>query len=191
MTMKTMTTSRIAAAASLGAALCFAGALAARAEDSTINIKLQDASMNGGNMSGNMADMKMVLDHNVVHAGKVTLHATNESKSMIHEVIVMRDTGGLLPYAEDAGKLVEKEITPKPLGEVSDLDPGKSGQKTFNLTPGNYLLICNQPQHFMRGMWARLKVVADTAALTGSNPNTVRPAVKQVQMPAGEDAEGS
>lgn len=184
--------SQITVAACFGAALCFAGAVGAHAEDSTVTIKLEDASMNGGTTSGNMADMKMVLDRSTIHAGKVTLRATNESKSMIHEVIVVRDTGGLLPYAEDAGKLVESQINPKPLGEVSDLDPGKTGEKSFDLTPGNYLLICNQPQHFMRGMWARLKVVADTAAVSGAgNPSTLRPAVKQVQMPAGEDAEGS
>jgi len=62
----------------------------------------------------------------------------------------------------------------------------------FNHTPGNYLLICNQPQHFMRGMWSRLKVVDDKAPLASAGaPSTVRPAVKQVQMPASEDEEGS
>ncbi len=183
---------QIAAAVCLVGSFLVATSLAARAEDSTVNIKLDDATMSGGTMpqNDNMPDMKMVLDHPTVHAGKVTLHATNESKTMVHEIIVFRDTGGLLPYNSEAAKLVEKQM--KSLGEVDDLQPGKSGQHTFNLTPGNYLLICNQPQHFKRGMWARLKVVADSVSLASAGtPSTVRPATKETQMPAGEEDEGS
>lgn len=185
------TKTRIAAIACFGISVFLAAALTARAEDSTVNIKLQD-SLTNDSMPKNatMADMKMVLDHPTVHAGKVTLHATNESKTMIHEVIVFRETGGLLPFSDEAGKLVEKQM--KSMGEVSDLDPGESKEHTFNLTPGNYLLICNQPQHFKRGMWARLKVVAESVPIANAGaPSALRPATKAVQLPPGEEDEGS
>src|SRR5579862_1090548 len=152
----------------LGTAMLFATTLAARAEESTVNVTLEDSSMAGGSMPNNasMADMKMVLDKTTVHAGKVRIRATNDSKTMVHEVIVFRDTGALLPYSDEAAKLVEKQMNS--LGEVADLQPGKSNDRVFTLTPGTYLLICNQPQHFKRGMWARLKVVAESAPLANA-----------------------
>ena len=176
----------------LAAAMTMVGALSAQAEDSTVNVKLED-SLTGGGAPMNDAmpmDMKMVLDHAAVHPGKVTIRATNESKTMVHEVIVIRDTGAPLPYSDEAAKLVESQM--KSLGEVSDLDPGKSNYRVFTLTPGNYLLICNQPQHFKRGMWTRLKVVNQSVPLADAGaPNAVPPATKSVQMPPGEEDEGS
>jgi uncharacterized cupredoxin-like copper-binding protein len=185
------TKTRIAAIACLGTSVLFAAALTARAEDSTVSVTLEDSSMSDGMPKNDtMPDMKMVLDHTVVHSGKVTIRATNASKTMIHEVIVFRDTGALLPYSDEAAKLVEKQMNS--LGEVSDLDPGKSNYRVFTLTPGNYLLICNQPQHFKRGMWARLKVVAESAPIANAGaPSAVRPATKAVQLPPGEEDEGS
>ena len=36
------------------------------------------------------------------------------------------------------------------LGEVSELDPGKSGTLTLTIKPGKYLLVCNVPGHYVR-----------------------------------------
>ena len=44
------------------------------------------------------------------------------------------------------------------VAEVSDLPPGKSGSLNIRLTPGTYLLICNQPNHYKAGMWTKLTV---------------------------------
>ena len=44
------------------------------------------------------------------------------------------------------------------MGEVSELDPGKSGSLTVTLNPGKYLLICNDPGHYVSGMWAEFDV---------------------------------
>jgi uncharacterized cupredoxin-like copper-binding protein len=43
-------------------------------------------------------------------------------------------------------------------GEVSELEPGKSGRLTINLKPGKYLLICNVAGHFVAGMWSPFEV---------------------------------
>src|SRR5579863_5048347 len=175
---------RIVTIACFGAAILFGGVLTARAEDSIVKVTLEDSST-GGSTPMNDAmpmDMKMVLDHAVVHPGKVTIRATNESKTMVHELIVFRDTGAPLPYNDESARLVEKQMNS--LGEVSDLQPGKSDYRVFTLTPGNYLLICNQPQHFKRGMWARLKVVNESVPLANAgSPSTVRPATKATQLP--------
>jgi uncharacterized cupredoxin-like copper-binding protein len=122
--------------------------------DGTVNVLLEDAS-EGGNLAG----MKMTATPDSVKAGRVTIHASNKSQALVHEVIVVRPPphDAPLPYDESAGRIIEKKI--KDLGEVADLPPGKSGSLTLRLTPGNYLLVCNQPNHYKAGMWTKLIVV--------------------------------
>jgi uncharacterized cupredoxin-like copper-binding protein len=179
---------RVAGFAFLAAFAGLVGAAAAQDQTpTTVNIKLEDSTSMPG-----MSDMKMELDRSTVPAGKVTLRATNESKQIIHEVIVVPDTGKPLPYNSPAGKLIESQINK--LGEVSDLKPGKSDYRTFTLAPGKYILICNQPMHFKQGMYARLTVVAAGASVATGGTTTATatpPATTEVAMPAGEDAEGS
>ena len=121
--------------------------------DTTVNVTLQDAT-SGSDMTG----MKMTATPDSVIAGRVTIHATNQSQGLVHEVIVARPltNDAKLPYDDKTGRVIEKKI--KDLGEVSDLPPGKSGSLTVRLTPGNYLLICNQPNHYQAGMWTKLTV---------------------------------
>src|SRR6202162_4282027 len=121
--------------------------------DATVNVTLQDAT-SGSDMTG----MKMTATPDSVIAGRVTIHATNQSQGLVHEVIVARPltNDAKLPYDDKTGRVIEKKI--KDLGEVSDLPPGKSGSLTVRLTPGNYLLICNQPNHYQAGMWTKLTV---------------------------------
>ena len=121
--------------------------------DGTVNVTLEDAS-EGGNLNG----MKMTATPDSVKAGRVTIYATNKSQALVHEVIVVLPpaNGAPLPYDDKEGRVIEKRI--KDLGEVSDLPPGKSGSLTVRLAPGNYLLICNQPNHYRAGMWTKLVV---------------------------------
>jgi uncharacterized cupredoxin-like copper-binding protein len=118
-----------------------------------VNIVLQDAS-SGGNLSG----MKMTATPDSVKAGRIKINATNESQGLVHEVIVVASPPnvGKLPYDQKVGRVIESRI--RDLGEVSDLPPGKSGSLTLTLAPGNYLLICNQPNHYQAGMWTRFTV---------------------------------
>jgi uncharacterized cupredoxin-like copper-binding protein len=137
---------------SASAVWLMAGTLPALA-DGMVNVSLEDAS-EGGNLAG----MKMTATPDTTKAGRVTIHATNKSSALVHEVIVVRPPANDVPLPYDAkqGEVIEKRI--KDLGEVSDLSPGKSGSLTVRLTPGGYLLICNQPNHYKAGMWTRLTV---------------------------------
>ncbi len=121
--------------------------------DGTVNVTLEDAS-EGGNLAG----MKMTATPDSVPAGRITIHASNKSQALVHEVIVVRPppNNAPLPYDAKKGEIIEKRI--QDLGEVSDLPPGKSGSLTVRLTPGTYLLICNQPNHYKAGMWTKLTV---------------------------------
>ncbi|WP_246679952.1 sulfocyanin-like copper-binding protein [Mesorhizobium sp. B1-1-9] len=93
-----------------------------------------------------------------VKAGEVTFNVRNDSKDTVHEMIVMylADPSKQLPYIEAENRVDEDKAGDK--GEVSELDPGKSGTLTVELRAGKYLLICNVPGHYGAGMWAEFTV---------------------------------
>lgn len=145
----------------------------ASADDTTINVSLWDkgdASMDmlgkmppmGMNMMAGvdmgMATMGITLDKAEVPAGKVTFHAVNDSKSMIHEMILapVADAAQALPYDTETMRVDEDKAGH--LGEVSELDPGKSGELSLDLPAGTYIVLCNIPGHYALGMWTLLTV---------------------------------
>jgi uncharacterized cupredoxin-like copper-binding protein len=123
------------------------------AATTTVNVLLEDSSSDPA-----IGNMRMSLDHATVTAGRVTFRAKNQSKNLIHEVIVVRIDAKkpALPYDEKKGEVIEKQI--HHLGEISDLKPVASGGITLSLKPGSYVLICNQPGHYKAGMDANLLV---------------------------------
>jgi uncharacterized cupredoxin-like copper-binding protein len=104
-----------------------------------------------------MATMSVVVDKTKVKAGDVTFVVTNDSKEMIHEMLVApADPTKQLPFV--TGDLRVDEEAARDLGEVSELDPGKSGSLTINLAPGTDILFCNIAGHYMSGMWTLITV---------------------------------
>jgi uncharacterized cupredoxin-like copper-binding protein len=89
--------------------------------------------------------------------GPVTLRAENQSKTLVHEVLVIRDVGAKeLPLNAKSDQIIESKV--HRLGEISDLPPDKTGKLTLNLKPGIYLLLCNQPGHYSDGMVTKITV---------------------------------
>lgn len=118
----------------------------AAAATAIVNALLQDPTTGSGIQSD-----RIVLDRRSVRAGEVTFHAVNQSKELVHELLVVRlKPGQALPY--DEKKAVVSEGRTHVLGEVDDLRPGVSGAVTLTLEPGSYMLICNQPGHYKSGM---------------------------------------
>jgi uncharacterized cupredoxin-like copper-binding protein len=128
---------------------------ASAAATTTVNALLQDPSTDSAIQSD-----RIVLDRHSVPAGKITFNVVNQSKDLVHEVLVARPKGGqtalTLPYDEKKGEVVESRIDS--LGEIPDLHPGASGTMTRNLTPGSYIILCNQPGHYKGGMQTTLSV---------------------------------
>lgn len=107
----------------------------------------------GGHRNPAMAMMGIKVDKATVPAGKVSFEVKNTSRETIHEMIVApiasRDV--TLPFVAKENRIDEDAAGD--LGEVSELDPGKSGVLSIDLKPGLYVLFCNVPGHFMAGMW--------------------------------------
>jgi uncharacterized cupredoxin-like copper-binding protein len=105
------------------------------------------------------ATMGIALSSDTVKAGEVTFEVLNSSADTIHEFIVARikDVTTPLPYLTSDQK-VDEDKADVHLGEVSELDPGKTGALRLDLKPGHYLLYCDIPGHYMAGMWTLFTV---------------------------------
>jgi uncharacterized cupredoxin-like copper-binding protein len=103
------------------------------------------------------ATLKVDASPTSVKAGQVRFEVTNASKSQAHEMVVAKvDSGAALPYDKSQATVEEDSVTT--LGEVAELEPGKSGSVQLMLEPGTYVLFCNIPGHYMGGMWTLLTV---------------------------------
>ena len=134
-----------------------------------VNVTLVDEGHQDADLSRNMglgmamggdaskAVMSIKTDVFAVPAGLVTFKATNASNHMVHEMLLapISSMSKPLPY-NDADNRVDEEAAGD-IGEVAELEPGKSGSLTVELKPGLYILLCNIPGHYAAGMW---KVIA-------------------------------
>jgi uncharacterized cupredoxin-like copper-binding protein len=101
----------------------------------------------------------MDLSTDQVTPGKVTFEVTNVSKNdEEHEFLIAKtdQAPDQLPTTQGGARIDESKLPG--LEELGDLEPGKSGKLTLDLTPGKYLLFCNEEGHFAAGMFAYLTV---------------------------------
>jgi len=162
-----MTTLLNKLAASAAALALISYASAAFAAPSIVKVTLFDlgsgatmATDLGMTMGGDMskAVMKIAATPAFAKAGDVTFEVTNNSKDLIHEMILvkLKDKKTALPFVAADNKV--NEDAAGHLGEVSELDPGKTGSLTLKLEPGTYMVFCNLPGHYMAGMWTTVTV---------------------------------
>ena len=100
-------------------------------------------------------------------AGRLTLEAINEGIST-HELVILRTD-------LDPAELPRKEAKPnqtiateylvneddariKTIDEIEEFPAGTSQKKTVALDPGHYVLFCNIPGHYDKGMYASLHI---------------------------------
>lgn len=87
-----------------------------------------------------------------VEAGRLTVKVQNKGQRE-HELVIIRtdrDAAALLKgaEAEETGAV----------GEIEGIEPGTAKTASFELKPGHYALICNEPGHYAGGMHANLTV---------------------------------
>ena len=97
-----------------------------------------------------LKEMRVIPAAKQLPSGKVTFVVRNAG-SIVHEMVVVRAQGrpklGVRDY---------KAVETGAVGEVDDIDPGKTKSVTLKLTRGTYFLICNEPGHYQLGMRATL-----------------------------------
>lgn len=152
--------------AATAAAPALAAVPAAAASETVVDVSLWDdpnkdmATGLGYGMGGDMskANMGVRLSRSEVPAGPVAFKVTNDSKGLVHEMVVspIREAGKPLPYDANLDKVIEDEAGH--LGEVAELEPGQKGGLMLDLKPGQYILYCNIPGHYTGGMWTMLTV---------------------------------
>ena len=97
------------------------------------------------------------LDTSRVNAGTVTFEVSNAPDTgLTHELVVLKTDLDADKLPVKNGQVPESQF--KKMGEVEDMAPGKSKHLTLKLTPGRYVLICNQPGHYSMGMHTSLVV---------------------------------
>ncbi|MGE3073346.1 MAG: cupredoxin domain-containing protein [Dehalococcoidia bacterium] len=92
-----------------------------------------------------LSSFKVEASTTTVKAGKIKFTAENTEAKDVHELAVLKVNG---------------PDNFENLGEVEDIDPGKGGDVTLDLEPGEYLLACliapgeagSTVDHFQQGM---------------------------------------
>jgi uncharacterized cupredoxin-like copper-binding protein len=78
-----------------------------------------------------------------LRAGKMLVTATNRG-SETHELVIVRaDDAASLPTKSDGSVDEDKIAEAAKPGEIADIKAGTTITKTLDLTPGNYVAICN------------------------------------------------
>lgn len=97
-----------------------------------------------------LSDKDIALSETSVPAGKVTF-AVKNGGTLVHSMVVIKtnlDPAKLPVDPKDPGKVEERGS----VGTLSQTDKGLSKELTLDLTPGKYVLVCNEPAHYLLGM---------------------------------------
>ena len=101
-------------------------------------------------MAVSLVEMSIRLDHGSAAAGTVTFVVRNNGTA-VHEFVVLRTNFAQNQIPNDPtqpGKVLEPGFVTR----VAGLAPGASASVTLNLVAGSYVLICNEPAHYIAGM---------------------------------------
>ena len=101
-------------------------------------------------------------------AGRLTFSAMNEGVNT-HELVIIRTNldPAALPRKEakespslSTGYLVnEDDVRIEKIDEIEEFPAGTRQKKAVFLDPGHYVLFCNIPGHYDKGMYASLHIV--------------------------------
>jgi uncharacterized cupredoxin-like copper-binding protein len=100
----------------------------------------------------------MTVSAEKVKAGVVQFEVTNISHDEDHELLLVKTN--LKPDqfpVDDSGTRIDEEKL-KGIKELGDLTKGETSKHKVTLTPGRYVMFCNEPGHYAAGMWHELIV---------------------------------
>jgi uncharacterized cupredoxin-like copper-binding protein len=115
-----------------------------------------DATPSGATVGVALSEWAVDPDVASVAAGEVTFVVRNDG-TIDHELAVIRSDLGPGDLPIDGAKVVEEEAG-ELIGRTEVFPPGETQSLTFDLEPGDYVLICNIPGHYNAGMFASFSV---------------------------------
>ena len=94
-----------------------------------------------GTVGVSLIEWSVVPDATSVPAGTVTFEASNDGEQD-HELMIIRSDldPGTLPLTDE---MAVDETQVEVIGEIEEFAPGGTESSSFDLEPGNYILICN------------------------------------------------
>lgn len=100
--------------------------------------------------AGDNSDVSQFLtvEPTSVQTGKVTFTFKNTGNRQ-HEMIVLKTDEAFDQLKIGSDDKVSEDAS---VGEISETDQGKTVTKTFDLTAGSYVLVCNIEKHYRQGM---------------------------------------
>jgi len=106
-----------------------------------------------------LTEWAVTPDKTTVNAGAVSFSVTNDGPVDVHEFVVMKTDLAVDSLPVDAnGNVDENGAGITLIGEIENIAVGASAEVTFDLVPGNYVLICNiwdageAEAHYAEGM---------------------------------------
>ena len=111
---------------------------------------------NNGAVGVTLTDTGVKLGQTTVKAGLVTFSVKNTG-TIEHELVVVKTDVAqdkIPANPEEPGKMSEDGS----LGESGNLAAGTAKDFTLTLTPGKYVLMCNEAGHYMVGMHIAFEV---------------------------------
>jgi uncharacterized cupredoxin-like copper-binding protein len=148
----------VLAVAALATSFAIAGCGSSKAKDASAAATgaTQSSSASTAAVSkinANLTEWAVNLSSPVAKAGNITFTADNVGKAP-HEMVVLKTDEPASELAVKDGRVSEKDS----VGEISELEAGKSGTKKLDLKPGKYVLVCNISGHYEQGMYTALTV---------------------------------
>jgi uncharacterized cupredoxin-like copper-binding protein len=102
--------------------------------------------------------MHIILSKDKVKAGAVEFEVTNASTDLMHEFLITPWKGAItsLPYDSKDKAVAEDKLAH--LQGLEDMPAGAKATLRLVLTPGEYVVFCNQEGHYKMGMEHRFTV---------------------------------
>jgi uncharacterized cupredoxin-like copper-binding protein len=116
-----------------------------------IGLALAGVACSGGGTAvhATLKDDSITIDPDSTAAGKISFDIRNDG-TMTHEFEIFRTD--LAPDALPTDGDVVDGGGLQAIDEIEDVAPGTSAQLNVDLSPGSYVMICNLPGHYSKGM---------------------------------------